>query len=101
MLFLLRLKLNVHLHLSKFKGFLPSQHVVRDTLMKMMEAAFAQPLSLTGLHTMEKIMAKIPFARDLKRVILISCFHPADQCCAIFQSPLSLSPKIHYWVTKI
>lgn len=30
MLFLPGLKLNVHLHLRKFNGFLSSQHVVRD-----------------------------------------------------------------------
>lgn len=47
MLFLPFLKSNVHLHLSKFKGFLSSQHVVRDAMMKMMAAAVAQPSVVT------------------------------------------------------
>lgn len=46
MLFLPCLKLNVHLHLSKFKGFLSSQHVVKDALMKMMETGSLISLSL-------------------------------------------------------
>lgn len=42
MLFSFCLKLNVHLHLSKFKVwfFLTSQHAVRDTLLEMVEVAF-------------------------------------------------------------
>lgn len=45
MLFFPCLKLNVHHHLSKFKGFFTSQHVVRDTLMTVMKVALA-PTSL-------------------------------------------------------
>lgn len=57
MLFLPCLKLNVHLHLSKFKAFLSSQHVVRDTLMKMMEVDFAQPY-FPRLYVMETTNGK-------------------------------------------
>lgn len=37
MLFLPYLKSSEHLHRSRFKGFLSSQHVVKDTLMKTTE----------------------------------------------------------------
>lgn len=67
MLFLPCLKLNVHLYLSKFKGFLSSQHVVKDTLMKMMEVGLLSSVSPPRRYAVGRINGQASTVHSIEK----------------------------------